>query len=114
MTEIALPERPFFSCDAAGFTVVDAFQMRTGAGLASVEPTCVFTVGTGNVFECAPLRVTSNEGKRVVVECEGDETVVLDFGDLAARKHTADGEWLYRGGLDEANDGLGFMRARLV
>ncbi len=113
MTEIpALPERPFFSCDAREFAVVDAFQMRTGVGLASVEPTCVFTVGAGNVFEHAPLRVASHEGEQVAVECEGGETVVLDFHDLAARKRTADGEWVYRGGLDEANDGLGFIPAR--
>ena len=107
-----LPERPFFSCAAGEFAVVDALQMRTAAGLAHVEPLCVFSVGPGNVFERAPLRVVGQGAEVVTVECDGGETVVLDFRELAARKRTPSGEWLYRGGLDEANEGLGVMRAR--
>ncbi len=86
--------------------------MGTAAGLAHVEPLCVFSVGPGNVFECAPLRVVGHGNEVVTVQCDGGETVVLDFRELSARKRTPNGEWLYRGGLDEANEGLGFVRAR--
>lgn len=107
-----LPERPFFSCEPHRFAVVDAVQMRNVAALGSLEPVCAFAVGPGNVFEQAPREVVSSDARYVRVACEGDEVVTLDFGDLAARKETPEGEFVYRGGLDEADDGLGFMRAR--
>jgi len=37
---------------------------------------------------------------------------VLDFAELTARVRRPEGEFFYMGGLDEGNDGLGFMAAR--
>ena len=107
-----LPAKPFFSCDEREFAVVDAAQMRSGADLNVVEPVLTLRVAPGNVFEQRPRRVASNEAGVVVVECDGGETVTLDFNDVAARKSGPAGEFVYRAGLDEGNDGAGWMRAR--
>ena len=107
-----LPAKPFFSCDEREFAIVDAAQMRSAADLNIVEPVLALRVGSGNVFEQRPRRVVSNEGGVVVVECDGGETLTLDFNDIAARKSAPDGEFVYRAGLDEGNDGAGWMRAR--
>ena len=107
-----LPERPFFSCEPHRFAVVDAVRMRHVSALGPLQPVCTFAVGPGNVFEQVPREVISHDGRYVRVACEGGELVTLDFADLAARKETPEGEFVYKGGLDEANDGLGFMRAR--
>ena len=106
-----LPERPFFSCEPHRFAVVDAVQMRDATALGSLEPVCAFSVGPSNVFEQIPRAVTSHDARYVRVACEGGEVVTLDFVDLTARKETPEREFVYKGGLDEAGDGLGFMRA---
>ncbi|MDE2766065.1 MAG: hypothetical protein OXI25_06520 [Chloroflexota bacterium] len=105
-----LPAKPFFSCDEGEFAVVDAEQM--GTNLSVVEPMLTLRVGPGNVFEQRPRRVVSNEEGIVNVECDGGETVTLDFNDIAARKSGPAGEFVYRAGLDEGNEGAGWMRAR--
>ena len=107
-----LPAKPFFSCDEHEFAVVDAAQMRSAADLSLVAPVLTLRVGPGNVFEQRPRRVISNEDGIVSVECSGGETVALDFNDIAARKSGPVGEFVYRSGLDEGNDGAGWMRAR--
>lgn len=105
-----LPAEPFFSCGEREFAVVDGAEMRTD--LSAAEPVLTLRVGPGNVFEQRPRRVVSNEDGVVVVECDGGETLTLDFNDIAARKSAPDGEFVYRAGLDEGNDGAGWMRAR--
>ena len=107
-----LPARPFFSCDEDGFAVIDGAQMRTGSSIGSIEPVLKLAVGVANVFEQRPRRVTGRDGDLVHVACDDGVTVHLDFGNLAARVDRADGEFVYMGGLDEGNDGRGFMPAR--
>ncbi len=107
-----LPETPFFSCDEDGFSVSDGARRRVLPGEHLVEPIFKLLVGPENVFEQRPLRVTEHEGHNVTVECEGGETVYLDFYELKARKEGPSGGWVYRGPLDEGNDGLGFLPAR--
>ncbi len=107
-----LPAKPFFGCDEDGFVVVDGSEMRTVGAVLSIEPLLKLIVAPGNVFEQRPLRVTDQDAHNVTVECEGGETVYLDFYDLKARKEGPEGEFVYRGPLDEGNDALGFMPAR--
>lgn len=107
-----LPEKPFFSCDDDGFAIADGALMRSGAGLLSVEPLLHLKVGEGNVFEQRPRKVSSWEGRIVEIECDDGTTIVLDFDAMAARKRTADGEFIYRGDLEDGNGGKGFIKAR--
>lgn len=107
-----LPEKPFFSCDADGFTVVDGALMRNAGSIISIEPVINFCVGPDNVFEQRPRKVLTHESDVVTVACDDGATITLDFADFAARKQTTQGEFLYRGGLDEGNEGKGWMLAR--
>ena len=107
-----LPAKPFFGCDEDGFVVVDGSEMRTVGAVLSIEPLLKLIVAPGNVFEQRPLRVTDQDAHNVTVECEGGETVYLDFYDLKARKEGPEGEFVYRGPLDEGNDALGIWRGR--
>jgi hypothetical protein len=106
-----LPAKAFFSCERDGFSVTDGSLMSTAAGIISIEPLLKLRVATGNIFEQRPVRMIERVGEIVTVECEGDVTVVLNFGDFAARVKRPDGEFYYKGALDEGNDGLGFMAA---
>ncbi len=105
-----LPAEPFFSCGEREFAMVDGAAMRTA--LSAAKPVLTLRVGAGNVFEKRPRRVVSNEDGVVTVECDGRETVMLDFNEIAARKSVRGGEFVYRAGLDEGNDGAGWMKAR--
>ena len=108
----SLPAKPFFSCDEDGFAVVDGAAMRNAGNIGSIEPMLMLRVGPNNLFEQRPRRVTDQDGRTVTVECDGGVTVHLDFGELAARVEGPAGEFVYLGGLDEGNDGRGFLRAR--
>ena len=112
MDEWQLPDRPFFSCEPDGLAVVDGEQMRRDILTRDVVPLFRFLVGPGNLFEQAPRKVVHHEGSLVSVECDGGCTVHLDFAQGTGRVERADGEFLYRGALDEACDGLGFIAAR--
>lgn len=107
-----MPAKPFFSCEADCFAIADGEMSGTAAQALAAEPLLKLDVGVGNVFERRPLRVTSHDARRVEVQCDGDETVRLDLHAFTAGKTTPEGEFLYRGGLEDANDGLGFIRAR--
>jgi hypothetical protein len=107
-----LPEKPFFSCDADAFSVADGALMRSASSIVNIQPVITLQVGPNNVFEQRPRKVVGREGDVVIVECDGGERVMLDFDALAARKQTPQGEFVYRGGLDDGNEGLGWMSAR--
>ncbi len=107
-----LPAKPFFSCEEDGFIVADGAQMRTASAILSIEPLLTLRVAPNNVFEQKPLRVIEQNGSRLAVECAGGETVHLDFHELTARKQSSQGSFLYLGGLERGNDGLGFMPAQ--
>lgn len=112
MEEFTLPSRPFFACDEDGFTVVDGSLMRGTLDFLQIEPALKLRVGPRNVFEQRPKKIASRDGDVVSVECEGGVTVTLDFGDMLARVVRPDGEFLYNGGLEDGNDGRGFIPAR--
>ena len=68
-----------------------------------------FMVGLDNVVESPPLRVLQHDGKKVRLECR-DAIVEIDFEDEAARKMSGAGSaFAYMGGLDQANDGCGWI-----
>ena len=107
--EEPFPERPFFSCSDDEFAVVDQATMAASLRGARVEPWIAFRVAGGNVFESPPVRVLDNGRGRVRVMCR-DAEVLIDFIDESARKTTADGQqFVYMAGLDEANDGRGWL-----
>ena len=107
-----LPEHPFYSCEADCFLVADGSQMGTAAAILALEPLLKLMVGEGNVFERRPVQVVEKGGTGVSVECDGGEVVHIDFDALTARKTTPQGEFLYRGGLEDGNDGMGYFPAR--
>ena len=107
-----LPERPFYSCEQDCFLVADGSQMGTAAAILALEPLLKLMVGEGNIFERRPVQVAEKDGARVSVECEGGDVVHIDFDALTARKTTPAGDFLYRGGLEDGNDGMGYFPAR--
>ena len=103
------PERPFFSITDDEFAVVDQATMAASLRGGRVEPWITFRVGAGNVFESRPVRVVDSSAGRVSVECQ-DAEVLIDFADESARKTTPAGDqFVYMAGLDEANDGRGWL-----
>ena len=107
--EEPFPERPFFSCSEGEFTVVDQATMAASLRGGRVEPWMTFSVAEGNVFESPPVKVLDNSRGRVRVECRDGE-VLIDFDEESARKTTARGQqFVYMAGLDEANDGRGWL-----
>jgi hypothetical protein len=109
--EFTLPARAFFSCEEDGFSIVDGALMRNTLALTAIEPALKLQVGPGNVFEQRPLKLTGREGDVVSVECDGGAVVHLDFAEMLARVQRPDGEFLYMGGLEDGNAGMGFMAA---
>jgi len=110
--EFSLPTRPFFSCEEDGFAIVDGGLMQSTLALTAIAPVLKLLVGPGNVFEQRPLKLLGREGDVVSVVCEGGAVVNLDFGDMLARVVRPEGEFLYMAGLEDGNDGRGFMAAR--
>lgn len=102
------PPSPFFSCEENGFRIVDKTrfsQVVTG----KEEPWLTLSVGESNVMHSKPVRVTSHQEFAIEIECE-DGALKLDIESESARKVDATGrEWVYRGGLEEANQGMGWM-----
>ena len=108
--EMQLPRRPFFSCEEAAFSIVDGDAMRQSLLAGPITPAVTLRVGPGNIFEHRPRRVVEHQGPLVGIECDNGATVYLDFEEGAARTHTPEGDFLYMGGIDEGNDGKGFIR----
>ena len=106
-----LPNRPFFSCEKTSFLIYDSIEMRDISALGNLEPSCEFIVGSANVFQFTPKFVIEHSKSHVQISCEEEVTVILNFDALAAEKQTPEGRFLYKGGLDQANDALGFMKA---
>ncbi len=105
------PQRPFFSCGTDEFLVIDRSDMGALLRGGEVTPWMRLEVGPGNVLEATPRSVVEHSGTSVVVDCE-DGVLELDFYDETARKTTANGDRVvYLGGLDEANDGKGWIPA---
>lgn len=103
------PARPFFSCSEDEFTVVDQADMAASLRGGRAGPWMTLRVGEGNVVDSPPERVVSHASGHVRLACR-DAEVVIDFQDESARKTTAAGEeFVYMGGLDEANDGRGWL-----
>ncbi len=111
-SEFVMPARPFFTCEEDGFSIVDGALMRNTLALTSIEPVLKLHVGPGNVFEQRPLKLVGREGDVVKVECEGGIVVHLDFSEMLARIQGPTGDFLYMGGLEDGNEGMGFMAAR--
>ena len=107
-----LPEHPFYGCEEDCFVVADGSQMGTVSAVLALEPLLKLMVGEGNIFECRPVKVAEKDEQQVSVECENGEVVHIDFDSLTASKTTPQGEFLYRGGLEDGNDGMGYLRAR--
>ena len=103
-----LPARPFFNCSPDGLSIVDGAQGSNLLRADSVQTWMEFKKGENNVIETTPRKLASRDGDLVAVECEGC-TVHIDFADGMARKVTPDGEYVYMGGLDERNDGKGYI-----
>ena len=103
---LELPDKPYFNCTEAGLAVLDADQVKRDI---SSLPLFVLKVGAGNLLEQRPLKASGQSGEVVVVQCEGGSTLRLDFEDDVATKSGPDGDFRYRGGIGDGNDGLGFM-----
>ena len=102
------PASPFLSCEPDKFVIVDRAEMAALL-MGKAEPWLQLSVGDGNVLDSSPLKAHQASATVVEIQCETG-LVRLDLGSESARKVTDDGtEYIYCGGLDEANDGLGWM-----
>jgi hypothetical protein len=108
-----IPMKPFISCEKDKFILIDASEVKTTANLATLTPILCLVVGDGNIFQSTPLKAfVAASNDEISINCEGDSIVILDFVALAARKKTPLGEFLYSGGLDQGNEGLGWIPLR--
>ena len=103
-----LPSRPFFSCTAEGLDILDQADMKGSARLDAIEPRIRFELGDRNIIDSRPRKAASSKPGQVTVECESG-TVHIDFEDGRAKKVTAQGEFVYMGGLEDRNEGLGYI-----
>ena len=106
-----LPQRPFFSCEDDGFSVIDGAEMQQSLRSGQVTPVLKLRIGPGNIFESRPRKVVDRSGLKVSVQCDDDITVTLDFDAESARKKSPEGEFVYLGGIDEGDGGKGWMAA---
>ena len=103
------PSRPFFSCEEEEVAVIDSSSMASMLQGGAPDAWIRFRVGSENVVESPPLRVLQHDGERVRLECR-DAVVEIDFEDEAARKTSPNGAaFAYLGGLDQANEGRGWI-----
>ena len=106
-----LPEHPFFNCVEDGFAILDADQMKTGLLTGEVKPRFTLALGPGNIIQHRPRQVVDRDDTIIAIECDDEVTVYLDFDAGAARMRTPEGEFFYRGGIDEGNDAKGYIPA---
>ena len=102
------PSSPFFSCEATGLRIVDKSKFSQVI-MGKEDPWLTLSVDESNVMHSKPVRVMSHEDFLIEIECE-EGTLKLDISTESARKVDGTGrEWVYRGGLEEANQGMGWM-----
>lgn len=102
------PSSPFFSCEESGLRIVDKARFSQVVS-GKEEPWLTLSVDEANVMHSKPLRIKSHQDFSIEVECESG-SLNLDMETESARKIDADGrEWVYRGGLEEANQQMGWM-----
>ena len=102
------PKSPFFSCEPGSFRIVDKARFSQVVS-GKEEPWMTLSVDESNVMHSRPVRVASHQDFSIEIECE-DGSLKLDIGSESARKVDPAGqEWVYRGGLEEANEGMGWM-----
>ena len=103
-----LPAQAFFDCKEDGFHVIDARDAKASILRGTPQPWISFLKGPKNVIETTPRRVISRQGDVVAVQCD-DSVVYIDFNDGNAKKQYSGKTWLYMGGIDRRNDGLGYI-----
>lgn len=102
------PQSPFFSCETDRFRIVDKTRLSQVVS-GKEEPWITLSVGETNVMHSRPVKVTTHRDFSIEIECE-DGALKLDIDSESARKVDSNGkEWVYRGGLEEANAGMGWM-----
>ncbi|MBI4201437.1 MAG: hypothetical protein HY531_03990 [Chloroflexi bacterium] len=108
MRETGLPVRAVFDFGPDQFVILDGEQLRHSLRAGHPEPWMTFHCGAGNIFQGRPRRVTSRAGNLLSVECE-DGIVHLDFDEGTATKDTPHGKLVYLGGIEEGNEGKGYI-----
>ncbi len=102
------PSNPFFSCEPGSLRIVDKSRFSQVV-MGKEDPWLTLSVDEQNVMHSRPVKVTAHQDFEVEIECESG-TLRLDIDSESARKVDTDGrEWVYRGGLEEANEGMGWM-----
>lgn len=102
------PSTPYFSCEPDRLRIVDKAQFSKVV-MGKADPWLTLSVSESNVMHSRPVRVKSHQDFSIEIECELG-LLRLNMESESARKVDTDGrEWVYRGGLEEANEGLGWM-----
>ncbi len=104
-----LPAKIFYSCETTRFVIADQTKL-SDILRGKAEPWFTLQVGAGNVFESRPTKILKQSPATVEVSTEDGVTIQLDLDAEAARKLYSDGsQFIYCGGLEEGNEGLGWM-----
>lgn len=102
------PSSPFFSCEPSSLRIVDKTRFSQVVS-GKEDPWLTLSVSADNVMHSRPVRVKSHQELDIEIECE-EGLLRLNIESESARKVDSSGkEWVYRGGLEEANEGMGWM-----
>lgn len=107
--EPGIPQRMVFNCEAEGFSIYDAQEIRSLVRSGHGEPWLELRCGPGNIFESRPVRVVSHRESAVSVECADGAVVHLDLGEGTVRKEVGSRFFQYLGTIEEGNAGRGYI-----
>ncbi|MDO8751261.1 MAG: hypothetical protein Q7K03_08980 [Dehalococcoidia bacterium] len=107
--ERGIPERMVFNCEAEGFSIYDAQEIRNLVRSGRGEPWLELRCGPGNIFESRPVRVVGHRESTVSVQCADGAVVHLDLEEGTVRKEVGNRLLQYLGVIQEGNEGRGYI-----
>ncbi|MEE2701297.1 MAG: hypothetical protein VX800_03840 [Chloroflexota bacterium] len=109
--ENTFPATPVYSCEGGNFEVYDGNEIREQiARRDHAKPWMILRSGVGNIFESVPKQIVKEHPMAVAVECWDTVVIHLDFEEGTAHKDSLEGKFMYRGSLEDGNDGQGYIR----
>lgn len=104
-----LPRHVLFDCREDGLHIIDTKEARASILQGTPESWMTFLKGPKNIIESTPQKIVHRNGDVIGVQCQDGSIVYIDFAEGNAKKHSGEKVWVYMGGIDRGNDGLGYI-----